>query len=420
MSLDISFLDISALTLLGLATIVGFYMGRTARLIKLPSLIGYMVLGVILGPSVLHLISEPAMERLSFITEMALGFVAFSIGAELSLSALKRLGVGIISIIFAESFAAFFVVTAAVYFLKHDLPLALVFGAMAPASAPAGTVAVIQEYKAQGNLTKALYAVVGFDDGLAIVIFGFAAAFAKNLLVGEATGHNGSVLPAMWLPMEEIIFSVLVGGVVGFVFCRMVRKLESSRDILVIIFGAVLLSTGLALRWHLSLIMTNMVAGFVLVNTRREALVHRVMAPLLDIMPLVFVLFFCLAGAHLELSTLPALGTLGLVYVIGRSGGLIGGARIGAMIGNVDDKVKKYIGLGILSQAGVAIGLSLIVKHEFGLLDAKYDIPHAAMIGSVVLTTVTATCIFFEIIGPILTKVALSKAGEIPSLEPTS
>jgi len=420
MSLDISFLDISALALLGLAAIVGFYMGRTARLVKLPSLIGYMVLGVILGPSVLHLISEPAMERLSFITEVALGFVAFSIGAELNLSALKRLGVGIISIIFAEFFAAFFVVTAAVYFLKHDLPLALVFGAMAPASAPAGTVAVIQEYKAKGNLTKALYAVVGFDDGLAIIIFGFAAAFAKNLLVGEATGHNDSVLPAMWLPMEEIIFSVLVGGVVGFAFCRMVRKLESSKDILIIIFGAVLLATGLSLRWHLSLIMTNMVVGFVLVNTRREALVHRVMAPLLDVMPLLFILFFCLAGAHLELSTLPALGTLGLVYIIGRSGGLIGGARIGAMIGNVDGKVKKYIGLGILSQAGVAIGLSLIVKHEFGLLDAEYNIPHAAVIGSVVLTTVTATCIFFEIIGPILTKVALSKAGEIPSREPPS
>ncbi len=420
MSLDISFLNLSALTLLGIAIIVSFYMGISARLIKLPSLIGYMFLGVIFGPSVLHLISEPTMEHLSFITEISLGLVAFSIGTELSLSVLRRLGVGIISIIFAESFAAFFVVTAAVYFLKHDLPLALVFGAMAPASAPAGTVAVIQEYKAKGNLTKALYAVVGFDDGLAIIIFGFAAAFAKNLLIGEATGHNGSILPAMWLPLKEIGLSILVGGVVGFAFCRMVRRLTSSKDILIVVFGAVLFATGLSLRWHLSLIMTNMIAGFVLVNTRREELVHRIMAPLLEIMPLVFILFFCLAGAHLQLSILPALGTLGLVYILGRSAGLIGGARIGAMFGNVDSKVKKYIGLGILSQAGVAIGLSLIVKHEFGLLDAKYNLPHAAMIGSVVLTTVTATCIFFEIIGPILTKVALSKAGEIPSLEPTS
>ena len=414
MSLDISFLDFSALTLLGIVIITGYYMGHTARLVKLPSLIGYMVLGVIFGPSVLHLLSEPTMEHLSFITEVALGFVAFSIGAELSLPTLKRLGPGIISIIFAESFAAFLIVTAAVYFLTHDLPMALIFGAMAPASAPAGTVAVIQECKAKGNLTKALYAVVGFDDGLAIIIFGFAVAFAKNMLIGEATGQNGSILPAMLLPLEEIGLSILVGGIVGFAFCQMVRKLESSKDILIVIFGAILLATGLSLRWHLSLIMTNMVVGFVLVNTRREALVHRVMAPLQEIMPLLFILFFCLAGAHLELSTLSTLGTLGAVYTIGRTAGLIGGARVGAMIGHVDSKIKKYIGLGILSQAGVAIGLSLIVKHEFAQLDAKYNLPHAATIGAVVLTTITATCIFFEIIGPILTKVALTKAGEIP------
>jgi hypothetical protein len=164
--------------------------------------------------------------------------------------------------------------------------------------------------------------------------------------------------------------------------------------------------------------MTNMIVGFVLVNTRREALVHRVIAPLLEVMPLTFILFFCLAGAHLELSTLPALGTLGLVYIIARSAGLIGGARLGSMIGHVDDKIKRYIGLGILSQAGVAIGLSLIVKHEFGLLDTQYNVPHALTIGAIVLTTITATCIFFEIVGPILTKVALLKAGEIPRDEP--
>jgi len=184
---------------------------------------------------------------------------------------------------------------------------------------------------------------------------------------------------------------------------------------LIAVFGAVLIATGLSVRWHCSLIMTNMVIGFLLINTRREDLVHRVMAPLLGIMPLVFILFFSLAGSHLELSSLPALGTLGLVYIIGRSGGLIGGARIGAMLGRVDANVKKYIGLGILSQAGVAIGLSLIVKHDFGVLDARYNLPHAASIGTVVLTTVTATCIFFEIIGPILTKIALQKAGEIPT-----
>lgn len=413
--LDISFLKLSAMTVLGAAAIIGFYMGRAARLARLPSLIGYMIVGVILGPSFLNLLSESVAEPLSFVTEIALGLVAFSIGAELSFSSLRRLGPGIVSIILAESFGAFFVVTCAVYLLTRDAAMALVFGAMAPASAPAGTVAVIQEYKAKGNLTKALYAVVGFDDGLAIVIFGFAAAIARNILVAEAGGTGSRFLSALWMPLREIGLSLVIGIAAGFAFCRIVRRLKESRDILIVTFGVVLIVTGLSVRLHLSLILTNMIIGSVLVNTRREALVHRVTGSLVDVMPLVFVLFFCLAGAHLELASLPALGAVGVVYILGRSAGLIGGARLGAAFGRVDPNVKKYVGLGILSQAGVAIGLSLIIRQDFAELAAKYSIPHALEIGTSVLTTITATCIFFEIVGPILAKFALSRAGEIPS-----
>jgi Kef-type K+ transport system membrane component KefB len=411
---DLSFLHLSGLTLLGASTIVAFYLGRAARLARLPSLIGYMVVGVILGPSVLHLFDEPSMERLSFITEIALGFVAFSIGSELNLASLKRLGFGIISIIFAESFSAFLVVVLGIYVLTRDLPLALIFGSMAPASAPAGTVAVIHECRAKGSLTKALYAVVGFDDGLAIIIFGFAAALAKNLLIAEASGASEGMLGALFAPAKEIGLSFVVGSVIGVLFYRMVRELKSGRDILIVVFGVILICTGLSIRWHLSLILTNMVIGLVLANARHESLLHRVTSPLHEVMPLLFVLFFCLAGAHLQLAALPSLGMIGVVYILGRSAGLIGGARFGAMFGHVEDKVKKYVGLGILSQAGVAIGLSLIVKHEFSLLDARYQSPHALQIGTTILATITATCIFFEIIGPILTKVSLKRAGEIP------
>lgn len=413
---DLSFLDISGLTLLGAATIIAFYVGRVARFVKLPSIIGYMVVGIILGPSVLHLFDDASMEHLSFITEIALGFVAFSIGSELNLSSLKRLGVGVISIIFAESFGAFIVVAVGLYLLTRDLPLSLIFGSMAPASAPAGTVAVIQEYRAKGSLTKTLYAVVGFDDGLAIIIFGFAAALAKNLLITEAFGTSESIFKALLYPAKEIILSFILGGIAGLIFYRLVRKLQSARDILIIIFGFVLICTGLSDRWHLSLILTNMVVGFVLANTRHEALLHRVTSPLLDVMPLLFVLFFCMAGAHLTLSALPSLGIIGVVYILGRSAGLIGGARLGAVFGHVEDKVKKYVGLGILSQAGVAIGLSLIIKQDLNQIDAEYNLPHAVKIGTSVLATITATCIFFEIVGPILTKIALKKAGEIPDV----
>lgn len=403
-------LNIAEYTLIGGVTIAGFYMGRVARRLRLPSLLGYMALGVALGPSLLSLFDDELLTQLEFITELALSFVAFSIGAELKLSSLRQHGIGLVSIIFSESLTAFGLVTIAVYLFTRDWPMALVFGAMAPASAPAGTVAVIQEYRARGSLTQALYAVVGFDDGLAILIFGFAAALARSLLIREATGMNESWLPTLWMPAEEILLSVVVGGVIGFLMCRILRSLHTNRDNLIITFGAVLLATGLAAQFHLSLILTNLMLGFVLVNTRSESVVHRATAPLLEVMPLLFILFFTLAGAHLKVVALPALGLLGVIYIAARSAGLIGGARLGALIGSVEPKIKKYVGLGILSQAGVAIGLSLIVKHEFDQIGSE----HAVRVGAAVITTITATCIFFEIVGPILTKFALSRAGEIP------
>jgi Kef-type K+ transport system membrane component KefB len=162
-----------------------------------------------------------------------------------------------------------------------------------------------------------------------------------------------------------------------------------------------------------------MIIGLVIVNVQRRELVHRMGEVLSDVMPLFFILFFALAGANLHISALPQLGTLGLVYVICRSLGLIGGARIGAQFGNVEEKIKKYVGLGILSQAGVAIGLALIVKQEFAGLGKVVEVVNGVavhtgdIIGMRGITTITATCIFFEIIGPICTKIALTKAGEI-------
>lgn len=404
--------------LVGAMLIACFYVGKLVQKTSLPSLIGYMLVGALFGPSFKHLglelFTEPVKESLSFITQIALGFVAFSIGSELSMKSLKRLGNGIVWIIFSESFTAFFVVTGIIYAVSRDLPMALIFGAMAPASAPAGTVAIIQEYKAKGSLTQALYAVVGFDDGLAIIIFGFAAAIAKSLLLAETGAAAEGFFQMLKAPTVEILFSLAVGTVLGFILAQLVRFIKNSREMLIVVFGIVLLGTGLSMVWHLSLILTNMVVGFVLVNTRREALVHRVTAPLLEIMPLTFVLFFCLAGAHLELAALPGLGIIGIAYIIGRSAGLIGGARIGAIFGHVEEKIKNYVGLGILSQAGVAIGLALIVSSEFSDLGNVVDgVSHGEVIGIKVITTITATCIVFEIIGPILAKYALGKAGEL-------
>ena len=412
----ISTISMPILLLLGITIFVSFYIGKTMKYIKLPSIIGYMLIGVLLGPSLLNLLHSEIQESLSFITEIALGFVAISIGIELNFSSLKKLGKGIIFIIFAESFGAFILVFTGVYFLTDNLPMALIFGSIAPASAPAGTVAIIQEYKAKGSLTKALYAIVGFDDGLGIIIFGFSAAIARSLLMQETGGTEESFIQMLSTPLLEVFLSLIVGIVGAFSFSFLARKLTNKRDILILVITLVLIVCGLSQLLHLSLILTNMIIGMIIVNTQPHALTQSLHDKLPVLMPVLFILFFTLAGANLHLSAIPTLGALGLVYIIARSAGLVGGSRIGAMFGHVEEKIKKYVGMGILSQAGVAIGLALIVKHEFKPLGKMIDglgITTGEQLGIIVITTITASSIFFEIIGPILTKIALTKAGEI-------
>ena len=215
------------LLLIGLMITGSFYLGKGMKWIRLPSIIGFMLIGVVVG-NILNLdildkihITAPKefLGSLSFIPEIALALVALTIGLELHFSSLKKQGLGIVSIIFAESLGAFLLVTAAVFLLTKSWPLALLFGAIAPASAPAGTVAVIQEYKAKGPLTKALYAVVGFDDGLGIIIFGFAAAIVRTLLLNEAGESCGNIFVVLLSPLKEVLFSIIIGIASGMLLC---------------------------------------------------------------------------------------------------------------------------------------------------------------------------------------------------------
>jgi Kef-type K+ transport system membrane component KefB len=403
-------IQLPSLLVIGVLTLAAFYAGRSMKFIRLPSIVGFMVVGVMLGPGVLGFLTASLQEALSFITSVALAFVAVSIGLELSFADLKRQGRGMIVIIVLESLTAFALVTASVYMLTRNLPLALVFGAVAPASAPAGTVAVIQEYNARGPLTKALYSVVGFDDGLAIVIFGFASAVARALLpeVQSAGGANVSAL--LLVPLEEIGLSIAVGLAMAIPYSLMMRGVRNDRDVLPLTFAIVLTTVGLTELLNLSLILTNMVVGIFVVNTQPSHVLSRIKSELGRQMPLLFILFFVLAGANLHIAALPSLGLVGLVYIGGRSVGLVSGSFVGALVTRASAVIRNYLGLGILSQAGVAIGLALVVSQEFTPLG-----PNGATIGRSIITTVTATSIVFELVGPVLTKLGLQRAGEIHS-----
>ncbi len=399
---------LSSITGLGLLLFCGYFCGQLARYLKLPALIGYLTAGVLLGPSILGVLDKTQLHQLEFITSISLGCIAFIIGSELQLAALKKMGRGIVIIILAESLMAFILVAIGIFLLTKNIPLALLLGAMAPASAPAGTVAVIQEYNAKGTLTKALYTVVGFDDGLAVIIFGFALAAAKVFLVASSGTASSAILNELWQPLREIGFSIALGALLGGFFSLIIRKVTHSADRLIIIFWAILTGAGLAERWHLSPILVCMMVGFLFVNVSETYLTRDTRAPLQQVMGMIFVLFFGLAGLHLNLSTLPALGLLGLTYIVARVGGKFVGVWLGASCCKIEEKIRRYLGFGILSQAGVAIGLALLVKQELG------QIPGAEMLGIQILSTITATSIIFEIIGPVAAKYALHKAGEIP------
>jgi Kef-type K+ transport system membrane component KefB len=396
------------LLLLGAATLLALFAGKGIRFLKLPSLLGFMFIGVILGPSLFGAFDDPLLEDLTFLTRIALGFVALSIGLELSFGELRRQGRSIVSIILAESCITAGIVIGATYLLTGDIVLALFLGGIAPASAPLGTVAVIQEYRAKGPLTRSFYSVIGFDDGVGIILYGFASAVALAIL-GEDTGAGHS---SAWVivraPLIEIGLSFAVGAVVGGFFSAIARALTNPWELSALSFATVMIVTGLEDVMDISLILTLLLAGIFVTNTQPKTLVHKTQKEVGAILPLLFLLFFLLAGANLHLDTLPAMALLALGYTLARTFGKIGGAWFGAVVGRAPKIIKRYVGFGILSQAGVAIGLALVAKREltdFGTAGVR--------LGGLIITLVTATSVIFELMGPLLTRMALRRAGEI-------
>jgi len=393
----------SVLFFVALAIVFGFILGKLVGFIKLPGVVGYLLAGLILGSSFLNVFDDQMLDKLSIFNSFALSLIAFMIGSEMKLSTFKEMGAGIGVITVLESLGAFIIVTLGVYFLTGKLYLALVFGAMAPASAPAGTVAVLQECKAKGRLTKAIYAVVGLDDGLAIILFALAISLAKILLVGESI----SAMTFVKGPVLEITGSIILGGVVGVITGFFARKIRSDESMLAISLGGILICSGIAEYFHFSLILANLSLGMVFVNlysiSNRKA--HRVIRSLS--LP-VYIIFFFMAGASLHIKLLPSMGLIGLIYIVCRATGLIGGAFIGALLSRQVAVIRKYLGFGILSQAGVAIGLSVLAAGEFRTLGQAGE-----NLAIIVVNTIAASTIIFEIIGPIGTKFAITRAGEI-------
>ena len=244
----------------GIAIGLGFLVGKGTHFLKVTGVVGYIITGVVIGPYVLGIIQLTPNE-VETITNVALGFVAFIIGGELTRTLMEKMGKSIIAIIIGESLGAFFIVFLGVYLLTNNVPLSIIFAAMAPASAPAGTVAVIQEYKAKGKLTNAILAVVGFDDGFAILIYAFSIA-----IVGVIFSGVFSVSNVLFLPLADIGISLLIGCILGAIFALIFKRLIEREEIIALSITAILITAGLSVFFGVSLILACMAMGMIIIN----------------------------------------------------------------------------------------------------------------------------------------------------------
>jgi len=382
------------LLLIGIAMASGLLVSRAARAVKLPNVTAFLVAGLIIGPCVAGIISKEQAESMGVISEAALGFIAYAIGGEFKLSYLKKIGKAPLTITAFQGLTTAFCVDVGLIAFGVDVPLALLLGAIGLATAPAATLMVVRQYKAHGPVTQMLLPVVAMDDALGLMVFSISASVAQAMLGGAIT-----VQSMVLTPLIEIVGSLVLGAALGWVLAFGARFFASRGNKLALSIALVLAGVGLCDMLNLSSLLVCMMIGAVMVNMSQQ---HEVLIEQCDrFTPPLFLLFFVLSGADLDLSVLPSVGLIGVGYLLLRSFGKWGGTMLGAVCVHADDNIKKYLGLTLLPQAGVAIGMASLVSARFPTLGAQVN------------TIVLAGVLVFELVGPIITKIALTKAGEI-------
>ena len=386
----------NTLLLVGITMMAGLIMSRAAKLVKLPNVTAFLVAGLIIGPCVAGIISREQAESMGIISEAALGFIAYSIGGEFKLSYLKKIGKAPLTITFFQGMMTAVCVDVGLILFGVDVPLALLLGAIGLATAPAATLMVVRQYKANGPVTQMLLPVVAMDDALGLMVFSISAAVAQGMLGGEVT-----ISSMLLTPLIEIVGSFALGAALGWLLAFGARFFASRGNKLALSIALVLAGVGLCDILNLSSLLVCMMIGAMMVNLsqQREVLIEQCNR----FTPPLFLLFFVLSGADLDLSVLPSVGLIGVAYLLLRCIGKWGGTYLGAVCVKADKHIRHYLGLTLLPQAGVAIGMAALVSARFPTLAAQVN------------TIVLAGVLVFELIGPVITKIALTRAGEIPA-----
>jgi Kef-type K+ transport system membrane component KefB len=403
---------INPLTYVGLLLLLSYAGGSIANFFKAPRVIGYLVTGMLLSPSLTGVLSENLVwKELDVVTHIALSVIAFSIGGSLKWSQVKRLGRQIVWITLSQGLGAFLVATLvlSLFFLFFQcsghicdafwsffFPMALVIGAICAATAPAATLAIVHEYRAQGPLTSILLGVVALDDALTIVIYALAVGIAHSFVNAQVPSLADHLLK----PGLSVFISLGLGAAMGIVLRCVLYRVTSREAMLGIAMGAIFLTEGLASSFDVHPLLANMMTGFVVANFVR--LHENLFAVVEQIEEPIFGMFFVLAGAHLDLKLLGSAGLLALVISIGRFAGKVVGSRLGAQIADAPASVKKYLGFGLLPTAGVTVGLVLEAQATFG----------AGEFTRMMVSGVLGSVIVNEILTPFMLRFALFKTGE--------
>jgi Kef-type K+ transport system membrane component KefB len=398
------FLSIDILSIIGILITVAFLGSKIFQRLGIPQVVGFIVVGTLCGSSFLNIIPLELAHELTFVSHIALGLIGFDIGSHLRLRELRQLGRCLVIILICESIGTFIIVTAGIYAITTSIHTALIFGALASATAPAATVDVLAEYDAKGPLTTSILVVVGLDDAIALILYSIAANMAESTLV-----NSGSISweDTALIPIIEIGGSILLGFGLGFILEWIMRHMKSHHDAMAISIGFVFIGVGFSETFGFSLILTSMLMGSFLVN-RNPAYARSIRYTIEQAGPVIYVLFFSLVGARFQIKLLPAMGLMGISYILLRSFGKLSGSWIGGKLGKADSVVCNNLGFGLLSQAGVAIGLALASQQRFSALGEEGE-----TLGNLILNVITATTFVVQIIGPIFVKFAINRAGEV-------
>lgn len=400
---------INLLYYIGIIILTGLLFGKVAKYFKLPNVTGYILGGLIISPSIMghlgvNIVPNNIAEILTPISEIALGFIAFTIGTEFQLSYFKKVGMKPIVIAFFESFFAVVFIFVVLLLFKVEIGFAIVLASIGAATAPAATLMVIKQYKAKGIVTETLMSVVAIDDATAMIFFGIAIAISKAL--GSASTN---ITWTIFKPIIEVVVSLGIGFVVGLIITLLLKWFTGRSNRVSVVTAFLLITVSISsiftyfrVPFDFSSLLSCMMAGAVLTNLSSERKTSSILELIDRFTPPIMISFFVLSGINLELSVLKTVGIIGIIYIVMRVVGKWTGAWLGGKITKASPEVQKYLGFSLIPQAGVAIGLSLVARSVLEPIQA-------AQLTAVILS---ATLIY-ELIGPLITKISLQKAGEI-------